>query len=439
MDLAIRLVSTALVGSDRTMAGTHLTLGLGSSGQSLRGAVTGPGQLDSRSLISSRAFAVIAAVFVAAGIAVGVSAAVVLLPGSEDLPVGVDEGPTATRGAVATQTPAATATTTQLPPAMTTTTTASPTGTAVGSETPDPSATAAPARTPPASSPSPVPAVLQKGMNAIVENLGDDGLRVRSGPGVDYQRVGRLVNGAVVLLLSEQTIGDADSYYWWQLRLADGTVGWSAQGPTDSDDRWLVPPGTVPPEFTEFAANIDDARAGMNAEFFWQLADTSEVTCTEATSSWVYACVDQPLGSVVRSLAVANPFEGTGYGHEQLVNLLAGWFTGSRPDLGDEFGSGAPTLYATARSRPYADVDQYHAILTRIVLGASTPQIPHRQVLVSTWEVVDGLWLHKRLWTSEQFWSEGSPSAADWLSGTCARATSPCEEWTRWIESTPAP
>ena len=114
-----------------------------------------------------------------------------------------------------------------------------PTTPAVATPTP----TAAPGATPTATA---TPVGLAKGSMATAANLDGDELRVRSGPGTQYPQISRLLEGDVVILLSERRLDDAGDYYWWQVELTDGTVGWSAEGPADGSETWLVPSATAP-------------------------------------------------------------------------------------------------------------------------------------------------------------------------------------------------
>lgn len=87
---------------------------------------------------------------------------------------------------------------------------------------------------------------LQPGNLAVSANLGGDELRVRSGPGVEYPQIGRLLEGDEVILVSPRSTDRTRTYLWWRVRLADGTLGWAAEGPVDGSLKWLVPAGTIP-------------------------------------------------------------------------------------------------------------------------------------------------------------------------------------------------
>lgn len=56
---------------------------------------------------------------------------------------------------------------------------------------------------------------------------GDGFLAVRSGPGSDYQMIGRLVNGDVVTVITSQG-------KWYGVELENGSFGWS-------HSNWLAP------------------------------------------------------------------------------------------------------------------------------------------------------------------------------------------------------
>ena len=79
-----------------------------------------------------------------------------------------------------------------------------------------------------------LPSILQIGSSAQVSNTDGIPLRVREAPG-----------GAVLTEITEGTQFDVlggpecfDGYTWWQIELASGTTGWSAEG--DNEDYWVA-------------------------------------------------------------------------------------------------------------------------------------------------------------------------------------------------------
>ena len=78
--------------------------------------------------------------------------------------------------------------------------------------TPTPEPT--PTLEPPTPTPTPPPNVLQVGAEATVN--ADAGLRVRSGPGTNFDPVIMLPAGTVVLIIDGPQ--RADTYTWWQIR-----------------------------------------------------------------------------------------------------------------------------------------------------------------------------------------------------------------------------
>ncbi|MBN1284897.1 MAG: SH3 domain-containing protein [Anaerolineae bacterium] len=85
------------------------------------------------------------------------------------------------------------------------------------------------------------------------------GLRVRSGPGTDYDHLYSLPNGTTVAIIGR--VGDNS---WWQVRASDGLVGWVSAAYTDpSGDCRFVP--VVQPPLAPTPAQ-GGATAGVNLQ-----------------------------------------------------------------------------------------------------------------------------------------------------------------------------
>jgi hypothetical protein len=88
-------------------------------------------------------------------------------------------------------------------------------------------------------SPTPVPSatatsvpVMMAGGLAAVSGTGSEELRVREGPGLEYETLGTLSDGTPLTVLDgPQT---ADGYQWWKVATDDGQEGWVAGD-------WLLP------------------------------------------------------------------------------------------------------------------------------------------------------------------------------------------------------
>lgn len=103
------------------------------------------------------------------------------------------------------------------------------------SPTPCPNVVAPPEPSEPAPTPPPPPAQKEVYVTAT------DGLRVRTGPGLSYEKIKTMpLNSAGSILEGPAT---ADGYIWWKVRYEDGTEGWCA-------DDWLAfgTPPVVPTE-----------------------------------------------------------------------------------------------------------------------------------------------------------------------------------------------
>ncbi|MCB9450462.1 MAG: tetratricopeptide repeat protein [Anaerolineaceae bacterium] len=68
---------------------------------------------------------------------------------------------------------------------------------------------------------------LYVGNHASVFTTGGDRLNLRSGPGLNFDIIGRLEKGTVVTLVEGPH--KANGYAWWRIQTDDGTVGWSVE------------------------------------------------------------------------------------------------------------------------------------------------------------------------------------------------------------------
>lgn len=100
----------------------------------------------------------------------------------------------------------------------------SPTPTAVAPSTP----TVAPSPTP---SPTP-PLEIAVGGRVKVSGTGEFGLRLRSGPGLDYVTFKILPEGSMLTVLGGPE--EADGHIWWRVEDEEGVVGWAVED-------WLKP------------------------------------------------------------------------------------------------------------------------------------------------------------------------------------------------------
>lgn len=62
------------------------------------------------------------------------------------------------------------------------------------------------------------------GVTALVQTTDNDVLNMRSGPGLNFARLGTIPNGTLVTLIEGPQ--NADGLIWWRVRLPDGTEGW---------------------------------------------------------------------------------------------------------------------------------------------------------------------------------------------------------------------
>jgi pSer/pThr/pTyr-binding forkhead associated (FHA) protein len=108
--------------------------------------------------------------------------------------------------------------------------------------TPEVAATIAP-DTPTAVPPTPAPDELRVGGQAVVADLGPNVcLRVREEPDASDNTpiVGRICGGDVVNIV-DGPVTSAQGFIFWFIQAADGLTGWSAEGPVDGSERFMLP------------------------------------------------------------------------------------------------------------------------------------------------------------------------------------------------------
>jgi len=125
--------------------------------------------------------------------------------------------------------------------------TLAPTSTPIPSSTPRPTSTPKPTPTrtpPPTATPTMIvcpgaPAITNKPKSwAYISTNPPVSNNVRKEPGLNGERVGRLVSGEIVWI--EDGPRCADQYAWWLVRSVTGLEGWTAEG--DANDYWLLQP-----------------------------------------------------------------------------------------------------------------------------------------------------------------------------------------------------
>jgi hypothetical protein len=79
-------------------------------------------------------------------------------------------------------------------------------------------------------------------------------VNVRAAPGLSGERLARLEGGSTFDILAAPRC--ADGYVWWQIDDGAGTVGWVAEGSSDTGEYWLWLRG-VPLDTAQLAANRD--------------------------------------------------------------------------------------------------------------------------------------------------------------------------------------
>ena len=220
------------------------------------------------------------------------------------------------------------------------------------------------------------------------------------------------------------------------VRAATATVA-SRTSPTAAPTETAAPPLTATPSpvpagetgdmegFRAFAVQIDAAVKDKNVQFFSGRARFEQVTCPPNAAPELAACANEPPGTLVQVLSdISYPFEGAGVSRAQFESDLEQWFAGARPDMSDQYGSGALALYALANSpAPGISGEGAHAIISGIVDWPYSGG-PERDALFLTWQFLDGRW---------QLTSYGSAHPpeyiADWLAGQCAKCY---DHWERW-------
>ncbi len=111
--------------------------------------------------------------------------------------------------------------------------TPSPTITAQTTDTPTPASgsvvtATVPLPAPTIPTPSPVPGTFQIGQRVEVFGTEGQGIRFRTGPGLNYITTTILQDGVVLTVVGGPE--QADGFTWWRLQMDTGAVGWAAAG-----------------------------------------------------------------------------------------------------------------------------------------------------------------------------------------------------------------
>jgi len=152
---------------------------------------------------------------------------------------------------------------------------------------------------------------------------------------------------------------------------------------------------TVPPEsagidgFRAFAAQVDEAVANGDVEFFSGRAIVNDYTCTGG-EEFTQACWDQQPGTMVETFSVGFlESEGLAMTIAYYSDRFTEWFGTSHPELSDEYGGGTPVLHSLARVPPdEADSENLFSHFDRHCRSdrrRPRPAGPHLEVAVHGW------------------------------------------------------
>lgn len=176
--------------------------------------------------------------------------------------------------------------------------------------------------------------------------------------------------------------------------------------------------------FRDFAPQIEAALETRDLAFFVNAAVLSPYTCTDQFPEFA-PCQGHATGETVQGFWSGYvPGEG-----EDLITLAAygseldQWFAESQDDLSDDFGPGAPSLYALAHRPPAELVEEAYVAIVTSIRSAE-----RRTVDLFRWQFEDGIWRHtSRLVNS--FFPDGE-GIVSLLAGDCARCG--YDHWERW-------
>ncbi len=176
--------------------------------------------------------------------------------------------------------------------------------------------------------------------------------------------------------------------------------------------------------FRDFAPQIEAALEERDVAFFVDAAVLSPYTCTDQALKFP-VCHGHEPGDEVEGFS-----SGFVPGHgEELITLdgyrfeLDQWFAESQDDLSDDFGPGAPSLYALAHRPPAEFVEEAYVAIVTSIRSAE-----RRTVDLFRWQFEDGIWRHtSRLENS--FFPDGE-GIVPLLTGDCARCG--YDHWERW-------
>jgi len=205
----------------------------------------------------------------------------------------------------------------------------------------------------------------------------------------------------------------------------------SASSETATSLATVTPTPAVPPEdlesFRAFAAQIELAIRSDDVQFFVSRAVIQELTCTEQYGS----CADKPLGTVLTGIPYGlwATEMGAPVPPQEFSGILGSFLEGGRGDLADEYGSGAPSLYALAEIGSGARLSSLYRPDERVFMALATAIVPlaggappARRADALLFAKQSGQWVFLGAISSGNLY-------ASWLSGSCADCY---DYWERW-------
>lgn len=187
--------------------------------------------------------------------------------------------------------------------------------------------------------------------------------------------------------------------------------------PTPSPSPAAAPESGGSDGFRAFAARIAAAVADADGAFFADRGLQGETTC-DGTEE-LGPCAGQAAGTVLRGIpsAIVQSDAFAYFTPEEYAAVMGDWFGDARGDLADEYGGGAPALYALAAD----GADTHLAIVTAIVQSGPATL---RQARILSFQFLDGRW---RL--TLDLYATVAATADAYLSGACADCY---DSWERW-------
>jgi hypothetical protein len=186
----------------------------------------------------------------------------------------------------------------------------------------------------------------------------------------------------------------------------------AAPAPTPSPTPEAVACPDDDPSFCTFAAQVEQAIADEDADFFLANSLTESILCTAQEADVGYLCGPEQIGETITGVPYGREAsEGTLVPPETYRNFWIDLFASHLPAEDDSEGSGELRIWGLAYPAPPAAGTPRNIVVTYIT---NTGQGPERQAISLNCQLEDGRWQIKSLLQHVLFLGSPRDTSAEW-------------------------